>query len=115
MPRTFSRGSPITADTVFEFIGHIHPPEEEEMLVRIRTTFCPEPPLDEQDIFDLFQLFRDVLDNFQRMQRHWLDFHPGTSSGGTGDHVREWLDPRVELLAAAIAEFQLRSGPANLV
>jgi len=96
MPRTFSRGDKITAAKVFEFIQYIPVDQTEDFVREIRVLFCPEPPLDEQEIIEPLL---DILQSLTGLRAHIEDVHTDF-----GLHlVRRWITPARDVTSDLLA------------
>ncbi len=75
MPRTFSRGKKITVETLFDFFEHLDEDNEAEFIRAARVKWCPEFPLQEQDIIEPLL---NMHQKFLTYNQHLFEFHKST-------------------------------------
>ncbi len=106
MPRTFSRGQRFTANKLFVLLQYLTDAENEEYVRQARILWCPEPPLEEQEII------KPILDMMQKMltlNQHLFEFHTDTVTEDFRVHEQyfnlrlEMLD-HVEFISASFSE-----------
>jgi hypothetical protein len=109
MPRTFSRGSPFTSIKLFDFFDYLSVREAEFFVEEARVRFCPEPPLEEQDIMEIIDNLMDIDRLLRGLLSHNIQTHSSQiEANGTFVflHNDGYINPAVKILTPLITRLR---------